>query len=115
LPSTYFIGGRELSGQCSVFIPGAEIDRWQFNMETTMSVLTRSRWLTQLGIGTLALLGLSVAALQPAPAQTRMLASLADVQAYVPAPYHPHTLTNDYSSALYDGYSSAGVGPHYWH
>ena len=80
-----------------------------------MSVLTRSHRLTRLGVGSLALLGLGVMSLQPASAQTRTLASLADVPAYVPAPYHPHVASASYGYSAYDGVYFASGGARYWH
>ena len=85
-----------------------------------MSAPTRSRRLMRLGIGMLAVLGIAVVSVQSAPAQTRMLAALGDVPAYVPAPYHPHAITATYGYARYDGYpyyggGHLGGGVHYWH
>ncbi len=85
-----------------------------------MSVLNGSCRVTRLGIGLLVVLGLGVVSLPPASAQTRTLASLADVPAYVPAPYHPHASTAAYGAVLYDsdpyyGGVSLGLGAHYWH
>lgn len=73
------------------------------------------------GIATraLAALTLGVAMSQPVMAQSRTLATLADVPALVPAPYHAHSLTSTYSAALYDTPYYGGVyqggGAHYWH
>jgi hypothetical protein len=84
-----------------------------------MAAYRQSGWLKHLCISVFVLLG-CVAAMQPAGAQTRSLAALADVPVYAPAPYHPHTATAVHSSMLYDGYSYyAGVyssaGAHHWH
>lgn len=73
-----------------------------------------------LGTGALALLALGAVVSQPAWAQTRTQASLADVPALVPAPYHAQAITAVYSTSLYDGYSnyggvSQGSRAHYWH
>jgi hypothetical protein len=89
-------------------------------MEIAMPVFTRSGWAERLGIGVLALIGVGIMSLQPAPAQTRTLAGLADVPAYAPAPYHPHMLTAHYGGSLYDsspyyGGVYLGGGAHYWH
>jgi hypothetical protein len=62
----------------------------------------------------LALLALGTVAAQPAPAQDRTLATLADVPAVMPAPYHPHTATAVYSASLYEGSPYYGV-VRYWH
>ncbi|HWD59735.1 MAG TPA: hypothetical protein VG308_15720 [Stellaceae bacterium] len=82
-----------------------------------MSALTRRRWLARLGFGTFALLGLGLATLPPASAQSRTLAMLADVPALVPAPYHPQAATAVYSASLYDGqpFAHESGGAHYWH
>jgi hypothetical protein len=85
-----------------------------------MSVLTRSRWLMRLGGGTLALSVLGGVSLQSALAQTRTLASLADVPTYIPAPYYPHASTAAYGAVRYDSYPyygsvHLGLGAHYWH
>jgi hypothetical protein len=85
-----------------------------------MSVPKRSRRFARLGIGMLVLLGLGVVSLQPASAQTRTVASLAAVPAYIPAPYHPHAISAYYGSSLYEGYPYyggvyLGGGAHYWH
>jgi hypothetical protein len=68
----------------------------------------------------LAAVGIGLSLAQPSVAQTRTIASLGDVPAYIPAPYHPHTVTSLYSAALYDshpyyGGAYLGGGPHYWH
>jgi hypothetical protein len=88
-------------------------------MEITMSVPTPGG-ITGLRIGALAMLALSIVASQPSLAQDRTLATLADVHALVPAPYHPQMATAVYSSSLYDGqpyyggvYQSGGA--HFWH
>jgi hypothetical protein len=85
-----------------------------------MSVLTRSRWLMRLCAGARALSVLGVVSVPSALAQTRTLASLADVPAYVPAPYHSHASTAAYGAVLYDsdpyyGNVHLGFGAHYWH
>ena len=68
-----------------------------------MSVPTRGGIAT-LRISAFAFLAaLGVVASQPALAQDRILATLADVPALVPAPNHPHNITAVYSSSLYDG------------
>jgi hypothetical protein len=53
-------------------------------------------------------------------AQTRTQLTLADVQVYVPAPYHPHSVTAINSSSLYDAPASSAAtsdsnGTHSWH
>lgn len=74
-----------------------------------------------LRFGAFALLAsLGIVASHPVLAQTRSLALLSDVQALMPAPYHPHSATAAYSAALYDGqpyYGGVyqGGGAHYWH
>jgi hypothetical protein len=88
-------------------------------MELTMAACQQSGWRKHLCISVFVLFG-CVAAMPPAGAQTRSLASLADVPVYVPAPYHPHTATAIQSAMLYDGYpyyggAYWGAGPHYWH
>ena len=70
--------------------------------------------------GVVAALSLGGFGLQPALAQTRMAATLANVPTYIPAPYHPHTMTAVYGASLYDGYPYYGsaylaTGVHYWH
>lgn len=67
-----------------------------------------------------ALLALGAMTAPPSLAQDRTLATLADVPALVPAPYHPHTATAIYSAMLYDhtpyyGGVYQGGGAHYWH
>jgi hypothetical protein len=79
-----------------------------------MSVLLSSGWSRRFGVAALALFGLGVATLQPVLAQSRTIASLGDVPTVMPTPYHPHTATAVYSSALYDGYPYYGRA-HYWH
>jgi hypothetical protein len=74
----------------------------------------------RVAFGVVAALSLGAFGLQPALAQTRMIASLADVQAYNPAPYHPHTMTAIYGASLYDQYPYLGsaylaAGARYWH
>ena len=89
-----------------------------------MAACQRSGWREHLCISVVVPFGLAlfgcIAGMLPASAQTRSLASLADVPVYVPAPYHPHTATAVHSSMLYDGYPYYGgghgaTGPHYWH
>ena len=76
----------------------------------------RSGGFVRLGIGALALAGLAFVVVQPAAAQSRTLASLGDVPVFVPAPYHPHNVTANYSAALYDEHGDyGGGGAHYWH
>jgi hypothetical protein len=77
-------------------------------------------WIKRRAAGALVLLVLGAALTQPVLAQSRTLASLADVPAFIPAPYHPQNVTAAYSAVLYDGqpyYGGAylGVGAHYWH
>ena len=77
-------------------------------------------WTKRLGVGALALVGLGIATVQPAPAQTRLLSSLGDVPSLAPAPYHPHAITAVYSGSLYDSHPYyggvyLGGGVHYWH
>jgi hypothetical protein len=83
-----------------------------------MAAYQQSGWLYRLCVAVFALFT-GIAVMQPAGAQTRSLATLADVPVFVPAPYHPHTATAVHSSMLYDGYPSYGVyssgGAHYWH
>jgi hypothetical protein len=83
-------------------------------MEITMSVPTRAG-IASFRIGALALLALGVVASQPVLAQDRTLATLADVPALMPAPYHPHSVTAVYSSSLFDGQPYYGGGTHNWH
>jgi hypothetical protein len=66
-------------------------------------------------VGTFLVASLGVAAVQPAPAQTRTLAGRVDVPALVPAPYHPNAITATYSASLYYGGVYSTGGPHYWH
>jgi len=84
-----------------------------------MAAYRQSGWLKHLCVSVFVLLG-CLAIMHSAGAQTRSLATLADVPIYVPAPYHPHTATVVHSSILYDGYSyyggaSPNAGAHYWH
>lgn len=86
-----------------------------------MSAFTGSGWVRRLAAGAFAMLCVGIASVQPSPAQTRTLASLADVPALMPAPYHPPMSTAVYSTMLYDGhpyyggvYQGSG-GAHYWH
>jgi len=79
-----------------------------------------SGWIKRLGILAVAVVSLAAVSAYPASAQSRTLATLADVPALVPAPYHPHSVTAVYSSALYDLYPYygrvyQGGAPHYWH
>jgi hypothetical protein len=88
-------------------------------LEIAMSVRRRSRF-GNFGTAALALLALGAMATQPSLAQDRTLATLADVPALMPAPYHPHAFNAVYSSLLYDGYPYyggvyQGGGAHYWH
>jgi hypothetical protein len=88
-------------------------------MEWAMSAYRQSGWLKRLCVSVFVFLG-CVVAMQSADAQTRTLATLADVPVYVPAPYHPHMATAVYSSMLYDGSpyyagASPSAGAHYWH
>jgi len=85
-----------------------------------MSVVTRRRWAMRFGAGMVAVLACSIAIANPASAQSRTVASLGDVPALVPAPYHAGNITAIYSAALYDGLSYNGGanqagGAHYWH
>jgi hypothetical protein len=91
-------------------------------MELTMAACRQGGWREHPCVSAFVLFAFvlfgCVAAMQPASAQTRSLASLADVPIYVPAPYHPHTATAVYGAALYDDYYGGahwGAGPHYWH
>ncbi|HWB48489.1 MAG TPA: hypothetical protein VG651_05225 [Stellaceae bacterium] len=77
-------------------------------------------WIKRAAIAGLAVVGVGLAHLPPTLAQTRTLASLADVPAFVPAPYHPHMSSSYYSSALYDSHPYyggvyLGGGAHFWH
>ena len=69
----------------------------------------RNRGGLKLRTAAFALLALGAVAASPALAQDRTLASLADVPAIMPTPYHPQMATAVYSSSLYDG------GAHFWH
>ncbi|HVH79842.1 MAG TPA: hypothetical protein VM782_10655 [Stellaceae bacterium] len=85
-----------------------------------MSALRVDCWVPRFGLAMIALLSLGTANWQSAPAQTRTLASLADVPAFAPAPFHPRTATAIYGSTLFDEspYSSGvyhGIGVRYWH
>jgi hypothetical protein len=88
-------------------------------METAMAAYQQSGWLKHLCVSVFVLFA-CIAVMQSAGAQTRSLATLANVPVYVPAPYHSHTATTVHSSMLYDDnpyyagvHSNAGV--HYWH
>lgn len=74
-----------------------------------MSV-SRRRGIGGLGTAVLALVAFAAVAAQPALAQTRSMAILADVPTLMPAPYHPHMAGAVYSSSLYES-----GGAHYWH
>ena len=84
-----------------------------------MSVRRRGRF-GSLRTASLALLAFGPMAAQPAFAQDRTLATLADVPVLMPAPYHPQMAMAVYSSSLYDGHpyyggANRGAGAHYWH
>jgi hypothetical protein len=73
-----------------------------------------------LGLAAFAVLALGTLAAQPSLAQGRTLATLADVPALVPAPYHPQMATAVCSSSLYDGQPNYGGAyqsgsAHFWH
>ncbi|HML10479.1 MAG TPA: hypothetical protein VK432_06420 [Stellaceae bacterium] len=78
-----------------------------------MSVGRRGRF-GILGTAAFALLALGAAVAPPSLAQDRTLATLADVPAVMPAPFHPHVATAVYSASLYDGRPYHG-GVRYWH
>lgn len=85
-----------------------------------MSVVTRRRWAARFGAGAFVVLACSMAIANPVSAQSRAVASLGDVPALVPAPYHSGNITATYSAALYDGQSyntgaNQAGGAHYWH
>jgi len=76
--------------------------------------------LGSLSIAAFAVLVLGAMAAQPSLAQDRTLATLADVPALVPAPYHPQMATAVYSSSLSDGQPNYGGAyqsgsAHFWH
>jgi len=73
-----------------------------------MSIMTRSRWMKRLGIGTLALLGLGAVALQPTPANARVFVSLG-VPAYGYYPYYPGYYGYPYGGVVF------GFGGGHWH
>lgn len=80
----------------------------------------RNRGGLKLRTAALAVLALGALAAQPSLAQDRTLATLADVPALVPAPYHQQMAAAVYSSSLSDGqpyyggaYKSGGA--HHWH
>jgi hypothetical protein len=73
----------------------------------------------RLSLSALVLFGCALA-VPSAMAQTRTQLTLADVQVYVPAPYHPHSVTAINSSSLYDAPASSAAtsdsnGTHSWH
>jgi len=83
-----------------------------------MSAYRLSGWRKRLSVSALVLFGCALAA-PGAMAQTRTQFTLADVPVYVPAPYHPHSVTAN-SSSLYDAPASSATtsdsnGTHSWH
>jgi hypothetical protein len=87
--------------------------------ETMMSAYRSSGWRKQLSVSALILFGCALAA-SGAMAQTRTQLTLADVPVYVPAPYHPHSVTAINSPSLYDAPASSAAtsdsnGTHSWH
>jgi hypothetical protein len=85
-----------------------------------MSGFAKGGWMRYCVVAVAATAGIGLAHPQAGVAQTRTLATLADVPTFVPAPYHPHMSTAHLSSALYDshpyyGGAYLGGGPRYWH
>lgn len=78
-----------------------------------MPVFAKSGKIKCCVVAVLAVAGIALVHPQPGAAQTRTLATLADVPTLMPAPYHPSVSAVHVSSALYDPYG--GVGLHYWH
>jgi hypothetical protein len=82
-----------------------------------MSVLTRSRWVKRLGIGTLALLGIGVVSLQSTPADARVFIGLGGpVYGYAPPPYYPYAYPAYYGYGYpYYGGGFVRFGGHHHH